>query len=428
MFRSDDMGMAPEYCSPYRGMSPVDLIEEARWLAEERTDLDVREAELLMEVQLQRALGADGFRDSAAWLRHSTGIASSTARTRTNVAAQLAVLPAAQAAFYNLDLGFDHLRVLAEHANSPNRDQVIEQQTDLVAIGVACSADEFRERLAAWARDLDERRDAGLSDHERQRKRRRMIRSRTKDGLARTIFELDDEADAVFYGALRDVMGEMRRADTKAKLPPEQHRSLRQIGADAGEELARRSRGADVITKHRARPTILALTEMSVLWDQLRVNGYCELDNGTKLTSRQLRRLACEADIIPMVMDTNGVCLDMGRSVRLATQHQRLAQRALHPTCAVEGCDVDFDWCEIHHLKPWEKHGFTDLANLVPLCTYHHHWIHDHDGDDPGSLFEVMADRVLRIRRLPIRPAPQRRRPRDLTMGTSPPDLVPTRA
>ena len=46
------------------------------------------------------------------------------------------------------------------------------------------------------------------------------------------------------------------------------------------EELARRSGAADVITKHKARPTILAMTEMSVLWDQLRVKGYCELEDG----------------------------------------------------------------------------------------------------------------------------------------------------
>ena len=164
------------------------------------------------------------------------------------------------------------------------------------------------------------------------------------------------------------------------------------------------------------------MTEMSVLWDQLKVNGYCELDDGTKLTSRQLRRLACEADIIPMVLDTNGVCLDMGDTVRLATYKQRLALRALHATCAVEGCDMDFDWCEIHHLRPWEHGGLSDLDNLVPLCSYHHHWIHDCDIDP-----QVLPDRTLRIVPIPLTPAPQRRRPRDLTMGGRPPDLVPAR-
>jgi len=25
----------------------------------------------------------------------------------------------------------------------------------------------------------------------------------------------------------------------------------------------------------------------------------------------------------------------------------------------------------------WERGGFTDLANLLPLCCWHHHAIHD---------------------------------------------------
>ncbi len=214
----------------------------------------------------------------------------------------------------------------------------------------------------------------------------------------------------------------MNRADRKANLPPEQQRSSRQTWADAAEELARRARGADVITKHKARPTILALTDMSVLWDQLRVRGYCELEDGTQITARQLRRLACEADIIPMILDSDGVCLDMGRAVRLATYEQRLALHALHPTCAVEGCDVDFNWCEVHHLRPWEKHGLTDLDNLVPLCTYHHHLIHDND-----LQVQLQPDRTVRLCRLPIAPTPRRHARKYARRALRPPDLVPTR-
>ncbi|HEY5886078.1 MAG TPA: HNH endonuclease signature motif containing protein, partial [Acidimicrobiales bacterium] len=89
---------------------------------------------------------------------------------------------------------------------------------------------------------------------------------------------------------------------------------------------------------------------------------------------------------------------------------------------AAEGCDVEFDWCEIHHLHPWEKGGPTDLGNLAPLCSYHHHWVHE-CGIEP----QIQPDRTLRMVPIPLTPAPQRRRARDLTMGTSPPDLVPTR-
>ena len=216
----------------------------------------------------------------------------------------------------------------------------------------------------------------------------------------------------------------MRRADRKAKTPPDRLRTTKQYLADAVVEVAHRSAGADAMTKHRARPVILAITEMSVLWDQLRVNGVCELDDGTQLTGAQLRKLACEADIIPVVLSGDGVPLDMGRLARLATWKQRLALRALHPTCAVEGCNVAFDGCEIHHLRPWEKGGRTDLDNLVPLCAYHHTWVHDLDGN---VIMEMLPDRTLRLPGFPVPPCRRRREPLVERLRSRPPDLVGAR-
>jgi hypothetical protein len=411
--------------SPYRDIlveDPSVLAGRAKELQARRDRLEAEEAELLIEVEVLRAKGRSYFRDTPAWLRQNTGIARSTARTRTHVARQLAVLPEARVAWAAGRIGFDHARVLADHADSAHRDNLLDEADEIVGWAVELDAEAFRDRMTGWAGDLDEARDAGLSPVERQRRRRKITRTRTKDGLRRTILDLDDEADAAFYSAVRDAAAEMQRADRKAKLPPEQQRSFRQILADAAVEVARRSRGADVITKHRARPVILAMTEMSVLWDQLRVKGWCQLADGTRLTANQIRRMACEAEIIPMVMSDEGVPLDVGRSVRFATYKQRLGARAMHPTCAAEGCDVDFDWCEIHHLEPWEKGGLTNFENLAPLCSYHHHWIHE-CGIEP----EILPDRTLRLVPIPLTPAPQRRRARDLTMGNSPPDLVPAR-
>ena len=63
---------------------------------------------------------------------------------------------------------------------------------------------------------------------------------------------------------------------------------------------------------------------------------------------------------------------------------------------------MDFDWCEIHHLRPWEHGGHTNLDNLVPLCSYHHHWVHECGGGEP----EILPDRTLRMVPLPLTPAP----------------------
>lgn len=69
--------------------------------------------------------------------------------------------------------------------------------------------------------------------------------------------------------------------------------------------------------------------------------------------------------------------LDLGRGSRLASRLQRRALQALHPVCGVPGCDMPFERCHVHHITEWNDEGRTDLANLVPLCSHHHHQVHE---------------------------------------------------
>ena len=47
------------------------------------------------------------------------------------------------------------------------------------------------------------------------------------------------------------------------------------------------------------------------------------------------------------------------------------------PTCVIPGCETGFALCDIHHVIWWERFGLTNLDNLAPLCSRHHHNIHD---------------------------------------------------
>ncbi len=49
----------------------------------------------------------------------------------------------------------------------------------------------------------------------------------------------------------------------------------------------------------------------------------------------------------------------------------------MYRTCGHPGCTVRFADCEIHHVIDWDHHGPTNLANLLPLCTRHHHLVHE---------------------------------------------------
>jgi hypothetical protein len=105
--------------------------------------------------------------------------------------------------------------------------------------------------------------------------------------------------------------------------------------------------------------------------------GSARVDTGTHLSAGEARRLACAAGIIPAVLGTASLPLDLGRETRLHTASQARALSAVHDTCAAEGCERPFAWCDVHHPHPWSQGGRTDLGNAVPLCGWHHHRVHD---------------------------------------------------
>lgn len=106
--------------------------------------------------------------------------------------------------------------------------------------------------------------------------------------------------------------------------------------------------------------------------------GAARLDTGVRMSAGEARRLACESGLVPAVLGGASVPLDLGRTRRLHSPHQRKALAVVHDTCAVAGCERPFAWCEIHHHKlAWGHDGRTDLDNGLPLCGHHHRRAHD---------------------------------------------------
>ncbi|CAB4933834.1 unannotated protein [freshwater metagenome] len=101
------------------------------------------------------------------------------------------------------------------------------------------------------------------------------------------------------------------------------------------------------------------------------------LDDGSRMSAGQARRLACEAGIIPVVLGTKSVPLDMGRAARLFTKAQRIALGLRDGGCTARGCETSASGCHAHHDDPWSRYGLTDLANGRLLCPRHHRLAHD---------------------------------------------------
>ena len=96
----------------------------------------------------------------------------------------------------------------------------------------------------------------------------------------------------------------------------------------------------------------------------------------TELSIATIRRLACDAEIIPAVLGTQGEALDVGRASRLVTAAIWVALVLRDRHCAFPGCDRPPLMCHAHHIRHWINGGETKLSNLVLLCGHHHRVIH----------------------------------------------------
>jgi len=127
--------------------------------------------------------------------------------------------------------------------------------------------------------------------------------------------------------------------------------------------------GAGVIPAGAAQITVL-MREQD-LRDRAAATGL--LPDGTEVSAGELRRLACDAGFIPVVLGGASEILDLGRMRRLASPALRQAVGLRDGHCAFPGCEVPLHRCELHHIKPWQDGGPTSLDNLVALCVRHHH-------------------------------------------------------
>ncbi|WP_346926762.1 DUF222 domain-containing protein, partial [uncultured Arthrobacter sp.] len=94
------------------------------------------------------------------------------------------------------------------------------------------------------------------------------------------------------------------------------------------------------------------------------------------VTASTVRKIACDADIIPVLLGGEGRILDIGRASRVFPPHIRKALTARDQGCAFPGCTIPAPWCEAHHITYWSRGGPTGTENGTLLCSHHHHVIH----------------------------------------------------
>jgi 5-methylcytosine-specific restriction protein A len=152
-------------------------------------------------------------------------------------------------------------------------------------------------------------------------------------------------------------------------------KSMAQRQADALGELCEHVLEEGVLSECGGeKPHLTVIVQHSELKRGLR--GASLTSKGVRIGPREIRRIACDSAIIPVVMGGAGEALDVGRERRTATTYQRRVLAARDGGCAHPGCTRAANWCSAHHITHWVDGGRTAVDNMVLLCQVHHRMIH----------------------------------------------------
>ncbi len=249
---------------------------------------------------------------------------------------------------------------------------------------------EAPERIAVQAQQARARLDAaGTVDRARLLSERRYLALVPRDdGMTRITGLLDPESAALVGGMLDRATSPRRggprfvdRAKKSAAADvAADPRTIGQLAHDALIDLLRLGAAVDPA----GPPTTGSGVRVHVAAADLdRGTGHGILDDtGAPVSPATVERIGCTDGITPIRFGADGAVLDLGRSRRLFSRAQRIAltARALSDGtggCAAPGCPRPPGWCEIHHIRPWQHGGRTDLHNAVLLCRHHHLVAHD---------------------------------------------------
>ncbi len=317
-----------------------------------------------------------GMVSCAQWLSWRCGLDLRTAREHVRVAGKLTELPLVRAGLAEGRLSYSKVRALTRVANVSNEallvslagdlsasqlERILRHYESLAGEPLTQHDDDVRRAQCGVTRWVDS---SGLVHHE-------IVSAPEEAGLLDAALAFG--ADSVHAGA----KAAARTASTPVETATVVRVSFARRQLDALLFVARRglinAARDDLVDSSRYLVMLHVREGQAMVTDEGRV----DLGNGLAITPRTLQRLGCGALVQAMLHGVDGNPLDLGDRARLADRKQRLALKALYPTCDVGGCDVPFDWCEVHHVIPWDPGGRTDMDNLRPRCSRHHHLVHE---------------------------------------------------
>ena len=161
----------------------------------------------------------------------------------------------------------------------------------------------------------------------------------------------------------------------------------------------------------RHLPHVTISTDLSTVTTE-RPEGVDD-DTGRPVSPACTDTYLCDCVIHVILRDADGAPAQFGREFRIVPNALRRQVAARDGGCRFPGCDRPVRFTDAHHVVHWSKFGPTDYANVVLLCSRHHHYAHRQK-----LVIQLLDDWTLDVRwpdgrheQSKPRGAPPRRRP-----------------
>ena len=386
---------APGQLEPWR-LTDRRLIAELAAAQVRATQAQARWLALLAEAEAREATQHELGLQTANWLTNQNTHWARSARDEVRFALRLAEAPVVGTALERGRISVEQARVIATglsrlpaELDASEREQVAQHLVGLAGefgpYGLSRLANRAVEVVAPGVGDDADREALERIEAEQQRDRYVSWR-RDADGAWILRGKLGKVAGAQVVGLLRAIASRHRSTVLLAG----EDISHAQAAADALTTLADHYSSCGQAPQYGAdRPRVLVNIDYDTLLGALGTATL--LNTGDRITAREARRLACDAEILPIVMNGDSVALDAGREQRLFTSTLRQLVIRRDQGCAFPGCDRGPADCEVHHIVSWFLGGVTSLENGVMLCTFHHHVV-EPDPKDPGAGWLIRLD------------------------------------
>jgi hypothetical protein len=311
-----------------------------------------------------------GIKSPAHWLNYHCGIDLGAAREKVRVAKTLSTLPAIDEAFRSGTISYSKVRAMTRSA-TPENEQMLLQ----VALhGTAQHVEQLVRKYRRAESLTDDRR------AESQYDARELTCYFDDDGMLVLRGRMTPEDGAVFMKALEAMITAQNppvtQDDVSASLS---EKTFPQKRVDALLALTEQA----MSTMEEGLQPLSSADKYQVVIHIERGNErsheqHCSIESGAHhlpLSPATARRLCCDASLVPVLEDSSGNVLNVGRKTRAIPPAIRRALQIRDQGCRFPGC-CESRYVDAHHVQHWCDGGETRLDNLVLLCRQHHRLLH----------------------------------------------------